>query len=41
MPYPPRHSLAMNTLWADLHVEAENAEDLVDNRFKYFVQAGP
>ena len=41
IPYPPRHSLAMNTLWADLHVEAENAEDLVDNRFKYFVQAGP
>ena len=40
VPWPPRHSQAMNVLWADQHVEAENAADLVDNRFQYFVPSG-
>ena len=37
VPYPPRHVQAMNTLWADMHVAAENADDLVDNRYEYFL----
>ena len=40
VPWPPRHGQAMNVLWADMHVEAENADDLVANRYQYFVPSG-
>ncbi|MGB0766190.1 MAG: type II secretion system protein [Phycisphaeraceae bacterium] len=40
VPWPPRHGQAMNVLWADMHVVAENAEELVDNRYNYFVPRG-
>jgi len=41
VPYPPRHGPAMNVLWADLHADSTNADDIVENRFKYFIHAGP
>lgn len=31
----------MNVLWADLYADSTNADDIVENRFKYFIKGGP